>query len=404
MVFVSGDQLVAAERPPGGGFGYPFLMADTIDEFGSVPAAVLRPDGGAVVAWAGASDATLTVRTRTAPGIFGPAIALGRARRLEDLSLMAFMRLLDSVLQGEIGLGGAPPDVRGGNPRAALGADGRVLLTWGQLQRPDQVWRILPRAALLNFEGGAREAITLGGTVRNVDSIVPVGLAGGARAVAWTDNSGRLGRVHVAREGSPQPADPPAPALRVSVAGSRTLGGEAPLRLRVTCDAACDVYAQIAAHEEIFADLSLPAAGSGRLELKPLLGPIPPRRGGPVRVLLRSSAPGARTVTARTVSFRLRRAKVVLPPVPLDLTALRDGDEVVVRWRTAKPASPTRYFVIGFADHDEPVTSNEVPGTSKRTSFVTRLRDTRRQVETVTVIRANQESLDTGRTSVRVRG
>ena len=41
VAFVSGDQLVAAERPPGGGFGYPFLIADTIDEFGGVP------DGGA---------------------------------------------------------------------------------------------------------------------------------------------------------------------------------------------------------------------------------------------------------------------------------------------------------------------------------------------------------------------
>ena len=94
----------------------------------------------------------------------------------------------------------------------------------------------------------------------------------------------------------------------------------------------------------------------------------------------------------------------MLPPVPLDLTAVRDGDEVVVRWRTAKPASPSSYFVLGFTDDDEPVTGNEVSGTSKRTSFVARLPDTRRQVETVTVIRANQETFDTGRTSVKVRG
>jgi hypothetical protein len=319
---------------------------------------------------------------------------------------MTFIRLLDTALsglQGEFGLGGAPPDTRGSNPRALLGADGRVLLTWGQLQRPDRVWRMLPRAALVNFEGGERESIALGGTVRNVDSLAPVGLPDGSRAVGWTDNSGRLGRVHLAREGSPQPADPPAPTVDVRLEGSRTLAAGAPLRLRASCDAACDLYAQIAGHDEIFTDRSLTAAGAARLELKPLLGPIAPRGGGPVRVLLRSSAPGARAATTRTLTFRLRRAKAVLPPVPLGLTAVRDGDQIVVRWRTAKPAAPGDYFVLGYDDDDETVTGNEVSGTSKRTSFVTRLRDARGRVERVTVIRVNQETFETGRTSARVR-
>jgi hypothetical protein len=407
VAFASGDQLVAAERPPGGGFGYPFLLADTIDEFGPVPASVMRPDGGAIVAWAGLTDATLTVKTREAPGVFGPAIALGRATPLQEPPLLAVTRLVDTAisgLQGEFGLGGAPPDTRGSNPRAALGADGRVLLTWGQMHRDHRVWRMLPRAALLNFAGGEREALALGGTVRNVDSLAPVTLADGSRAVAWTDNSRRLGRVHLAHEGAPQPADPPAPALRVRMAGSRTLKGEAPLRLRATCDAACDIYAQIAGHDEISAEVSLPGAGSGRLNLKPLLGPIPSRRGGPVRVLLRWSAPGARVASAQTFTVTLRRARVVLPPVPLGLTAVRDGDEIVVRWHTAKPASPRGYFVLGYDDDDEAVTGNDIRGSAKRTSFVTRLSDARRKAKTVTVIRADEDTYDTGRTTVTVQG
>ncbi|WP_028062523.1 hypothetical protein [Solirubrobacter soli] len=406
VTFVSGDQLVAAERPPGGRFGYPFLIADTIDEFGVVPTVALRPDGGAIVGWAGLSDATMTIRTRQAPGVFGPAIAIGRAHRLESPPLMTLVRLLETALtglQGEFGIGGAPPDTRGGNPRALLGADGRVLLTWAQIQRSDGVWRMLPRAALVNFEGGEREPIAVGGTLRNVDSLVPVGLPDGSRGVAWTDNSGRLGRVHVAREGSPQPADPPAPAVRLQVAGSHTLAGQAPLRLRATCDAACDVYAQLVGNDQVGADLSLPGAGSGRLELTRLLRPVAPRGGGPVHVLLRASAPGARTATTRTLTFRLRRAPAKLPPVPLGLTAVRDGDVVVVRWHTAKPASPRDYFVLGYAGGEEPVTGGDVAGRAKRTSFVTRLRDVRRRVTRVTVVRADPDTLETGRTSVRVQ-
>ena len=126
VVFGSGDQLVAAERPPGGVFGYPFTVADTIDEFGSAPTSVLRPDGAAIIAWAGLTDGTMSVRTRTAPGIFGPAITLGRAHRIERPVFASLTRLIDTALsglQGEFGLGGAPPDARGANPRAALGAE-----------------------------------------------------------------------------------------------------------------------------------------------------------------------------------------------------------------------------------------------------------------------------------------
>jgi hypothetical protein len=70
----------------------------------------------------------MTVRTRLAPGSFGPAIAIGRRERLVGIPLMTFTRLLDTAISGlrdEFGLGGAPPDSRGSDPRALLGADQR---------------------------------------------------------------------------------------------------------------------------------------------------------------------------------------------------------------------------------------------------------------------------------------
>jgi hypothetical protein len=263
---------------------------------------------------------------------------------------------------------------------------------------------VLPRGALLDFAGGQREPLAFGGSLRNVDSLTPLTLADGSRAVAWTDNNGKLGRVHLGHEGSPDRPEPAAPRLQVSMTGSRTIRGESPLVLRATCDAACDIYAQLADHEEVVDGLSLPAAGSRRIVLPPLLGPIVPRRGGPVRVLLRSSAPGGHTVTARTLTLHLRRAKAVLPSPPLGLTAVRDGDEIVVRWRTAKPESPHGYSVLGLDADGEPVTGGDVPGKAKRASFVVGLADGRRQAEEATVLGAGEETSETARTTVPVQG
>ena len=145
------------------------------------------------------------------------------------------------------------------------------------------------------------------------------------------------------------PSPPPrrSRSRRPARARSRT---RQPLILRVTCDAACDVFAQIAGREAVTASASLPAAGSRRLVLAPIDGPIAPRGGGKVRVLLRSSAPGAHRVTARTLTLDLRRARINFPPRVLGLTVTPDGDDLVVRWRTAKPARPRSYSALAFDD------------------------------------------------------
>ena len=185
--------------------------------------------------------------------------------------------------------------------------------------------------------------------------------------------------------------------------GSRTLRADSPLVLRATCDAACDVYAQLAGHEEVVDELSLPAAGSRRLVLRAAGRSDRPAPRRPVRVLLRSSAPGAHVVTARTLTLHLRRAKAVLPSPPLGLTAVREGDEIVVRWRTAKPESPRDYFVLGLDEDGDPVTGDEVTGTGKRTSFVVRLDDARRRAKKATVVRAGRETGETARTTVEIK-
>jgi hypothetical protein len=82
------------------------------------------------------------------------------------------------------------------------------------------------------------------------------------------------------------------------------------------------------------------------------LGPpgraIAPARPGPVRIVVQSSAPGARTVTRTIAKPRLRR----LPALPLPrIQAVRarrlSGGRVEVRWRMSSDARETLLAVIG---------------------------------------------------------
>ncbi|MDA0161426.1 hypothetical protein OM076_14205 [Solirubrobacter ginsenosidimutans] len=394
-VFTSDERLVVAERAPGGAFGAPAVLAKTVDPLGSQPVAILRPDGGAVVAWTSPLTAGLTARTRERAGAFGPAIALVRPQKLGSVAVMVQQRFI----------GGYSADLGDATPHAALAADGRVMLTWSHLRLLQGVWRIVPGTALLDFAGGERETGTSGGPLRSPAVITPVLLADGSRAVAWSDNRADFdtGRVHLAREGSPDRADPPAPAVKVTLIGSRSLKSDSPLRLRVTCDAACDVYAQVAGQEESNTSTSLAAAGSRRIALSPNRRPLAPRKGGKLRIILRSGAPGAHRATARTLTLNVRRAPIAFPPRALGVSVALDGDDLVVRWHTATPASPDRYSVWAVDDQGEPVTSTDLRHGPKRTSFEARLEDARGAAKVI-VYEIAARSADTRQTTVKVPG
>jgi hypothetical protein len=387
-IFTSGERLAAAERAPGGTFGPPATIAARANPLGASPVAVLRPGGGAVVAWTSRETAGLTARTREQAGPFGRAFELVYPKRLDSAAMLVQGRFLSS---GRRELARAIPT-----------ADGRVMIAWGHLTRRQGLWRVVPGVARVAFSGDDYEVYGLAGGLREIGEIIPFVLADGSAGVAWSDDTprGAGGRVHVAREGTPDAAEPPAPRVTFTPPRSRALKDADPLVLRVTCSAACDVYAQLADQPAVTAAMSLPGAGSRRLELNPVDAPIAPRGGGRMRVLVRSSAPGARAVTARTLTVRLRRAKVVFPPRVLGLAVTRDGDDVVVRWRTAKPARPGGYTVMAFDDDGDPVGSAN-PSGKARTSFGVRIRNARKAA-TVTVYAIAEHVEKYRRTTVKV--
>jgi hypothetical protein len=388
VVFTTQDRVVVAERAPGGAFGPLTTLARSADPLGNAPVAVLRPGGGAVVAWTSPSTAGLTVRTREQAGRFGRANELVYPKKLDGAALRIQERFVTSG--------------RRDLARAVATADGRVMVTWGHMRRRDGVYRIVPGVGVIDFAGDAYEVYGLAGGLREVAEFTPVILADGSSAVAWSDNGENgAGRIHLARDGSPDAAEPPAPKVTVTPPRSLTLRDSQPLVLRVTCSAACDVRAQLADEPRVDASVSLSKAGSRRLVLSPYARPIAPRGGGEVPILVRWSAPGARTIKARTLRVNVRRAKIAFPPAVLGLTVARAGDDLIVRWHTAKPASPRRYAVLAFDERDEPIAEGGPEGNAKRSSFQVRIRRARKAAS-VTVYAIAQNADKYRRTTAKV--
>src|SRR3954471_16734861 len=296
------------ERPPGGTFA---RVADLRDaSFFGAPAAALRPDGAAIVAWQDL-DAQVVVLRGDGPGPF-------RRERVGPRPEDPFGPELAEIDD-------APDDDGGRGMHPAFAPDGRAILAWAPghtLGRLD--WGA---ATVATFPGGVQ---TLSGPLRDTDSITPVMLADGTAAVAWSDAAaGGSPLLHLAVEGAPAAPDPPAP--RVAVGRVRQI--HAGLAVPFRCSAACDVRAAVP--DEVFGRRSLRAAGSGLLNLSGEDYPILLRRPDSVPVEVVSGAPGARTATRRSVTARLR-----VPPVPrlLGITAVRRGQRrVLVSWHTNRP-------------------------------------------------------------------
>ena len=85
--------------------------------------------------------------------------------------------------------------------------------------------------------------------------------------------------------------------------------------------------------------------------------PFAPKRLGPVRVRLTYGAPNAQHPRSRTVTLRLRRAPA--PPIPrvTDVTAVRQGGNVVVRWRTTR--AMTGYLAAAVSGAPERIERGE---------------------------------------------
>ena len=137
-------------------------------------------------------------------------------------------------------------------------------------------------------------------SVRDPAGVTPLVLADGRRAVAWTDNAAIFSVPPVRRPAAPRArgrSAPPRrrrPELEVGAPRDRSLRPAQSLVLPVRCSAACDLRGDAGRRPDLRpGGLARRArarrcCGSGRSSM-----PVAPRRPGPVRVVVRWSAPGS---------------------------------------------------------------------------------------------------------------
>ncbi|WP_037494736.1 hypothetical protein [Solirubrobacter soli] len=409
LAFVNGTDVLVAERAPGGAFGTPVRVGRGEDTILVVPAAAIRSDGGAIVAWNQALAGDVQAVARAQAGAFGAPVTIApkSGLRYPKSILDLFTELLGDEDLGGFTLNGDGMDDDGGDARAMITADGRGVVTWAGAAQRDGVWWAPPLVATLPLTGGAPSHAMFGAELREAGATTPLLSADGALGVAWADNNDRDkdGRLHLALEGVPDGADPAPPALTVIAPKKRVLAADESLRFGVRCSAACDVRAQIGSGVLVPGDgFSLTRAGSATLSLDSTLAPVASLRGGPVTVRLLYASPGARHATTKNVTYRLRRLPDTPLPKVLGATARRDGDEVVVSWRTDRPAKRSNFAVFGVKDRDDTfdvVGYGDTRGSGR--SFHVRLRGAgeARYVHIVTGAEGTRKSHTT---TVRVRG
>jgi hypothetical protein len=341
LAYATGNEVRVAERPPGGAFGAPVKVATAEDVFAVETHAALGPGGAAVVAWQSIVQAGVGMVARAGPGAFGPAVVLTHSHTIPP----ATAKLIAEILEGLGDLGDFGVTGLGGGLQVALAGDS-ALATWTKQRRVSGVRTRDLHVATLPLAGGPLELQTLGGPLRDVQSAAPVVEPDGRAAVAWADDDGvgSHGRVHLALAGAPAAAPAPPPVVRIGRPRERLLGREEPLHVPVSCSAACDVRIQRVGRPETEAVQTL-TAGTRTLSIDPLGGPIAHLRRGPVRFRVATGPPGG-PATVRTVAFTLRRPPPVIPHA-IELSAVRHGGSITVRWRTDRPADGFTYGVAG---------------------------------------------------------
>jgi hypothetical protein len=228
---------------------------------------------------------------------------------------------------------------------------------------------------------------------------VPLVLDGGLPAVVWGDNiTGGDGRLHLATEGASEAPQAAFPRVRVGAPQDSSLRVTQSLVLPVSCAAACDVRAKVNGKT---AQVSLLAAGRGKLIFDRFFFFGRSARSGRVAVTVTSGPPGAHAVQRQVVRPRLRL--VPEPPLPriLDLVARRSGSDVDVTWRTDRSAPDLLYWVQSSVHRDQ---EDSMPSDGVRQrgrSFHVRLRKVPTRAAWVRVMAGTETQ--TRRASVRIK-
>ena len=343
------DGPVTFERPPGGAFARVAVGGRDGAEW---PAVALRRGGGAVIAWKGFGENVYAVR-RSA------RTAFGAVERVAGESSSPF-GLVYAELVGSSPFGARPYDADNAQLAAALAPDGRALLAWAE-GTPARPW-----LASGTLSGGFGAPQRLGSPLRDANGVVPLFLAGGRAAVAWTDNAGLGsqrdlprggGRLHLAVDGAPRTAGPapaahdqrpPQPAA-VRVAGAARHGALRP-RVRRARSARRQRRRVRRREREPVERRSAAAARTGHLALRRRgAAPRRPRRRAGDRA--RRRARGARG--AAHADHHPPRAAGAAPARAARAPRRRD---VIVAWRTRRPARRVWFLVAALrARRGEPV-------------------------------------------------
>jgi hypothetical protein len=346
------------------------------------PDVALAPDGSAVVAWRSGSEdgfEDVFVASRRGTGPWTEPVAVQRSP--EDGALGAGF---GSAVLSTTRPGPAPPlDEGNTRVRAAIGPDGRYLVSWGA-ERPLPLGdrRLAPRMA--QGQAGSRPSPleTAGCVCRSINGAVALTPAGGEPLVAYTDNvttvyergfelARRAGRLHIAGFGAPG-LSPAPPRVRVPRPRATTLGYGNRLRVRVGCDRACDLRAYVVGGRDRARGVavgSLRGAGGTRLAIRPDFDEhlAPPTRGR-ARVVVHGYAPNGRRFTSRSVSVDLRRKPLRPLPRVVSVRAVRHSGDLVVTWQTATPARRVSFRVKGRLSRRDrfPVVVDSVSGRGRR--------------------------------------
>jgi hypothetical protein len=332
------------------------------------PAAAIAPDGSAVLAWRTDDPTFLTnagvaMSERTGTRAFSKPrrVWAGEAPRSFGISALDVAISHEGVF--------APTDDGNTALRATLGAGGRFLLAWGVERRSilgdAPIGIRLVRGVL---GGRPAPAGTVGCPCRSVNGLAPLTFAGGEPGLAFADNLTRWfgsdgeferggGRLHIAAD-RPPVASPAPPSLHVERPRTRTLKYEQSMPVSVRCGGPCDLRAYVLdargrAHGAGTA--ALHGAGRARVVLEPRAGGhLAPRPGGRVGLLVRGWTPGGASFSRATSPMVLRRAPVAPLLRLLDVHAVRQGDAILVSWRTDRPAGGVFFFATGHRSRRSP--------------------------------------------------